>query len=180
MAINKELTDEKLGLIGLRGIVVHTGEPEAGEYAFYPDNKNESWRQRGVLLGDVAQTRGFTPELVELLVANGVAVAILQRSESGKTVFLNLDAFRGLGREEALPPAVDRSSVPAEEAAILIREDEKYYFVPYAALTYLLPRDAGEAKIVVRRGAVAAAIPNNGLPLGTNCVLINLTQLVGP
>jgi hypothetical protein len=30
----------------------------------------------------------------------------------------------------------------------------------------------------VRRGAVTAAIPNNDLPIGTNCLLVNLTQLL--
>lgn len=176
----KDFTDEELSKIGLRGVVVHSGESEAGAYAYFPDNKDESWRTHGVSIGDVAASRGFDPALVTQLADNQVSVAVLKTTGRAKTLFLNLDAFLDLGREEAAAAGAATSVPPADANAILIREDKQYYLISEGELRDLSPKDAGEAKIVVRRGAVTAAIPNNGLPLGTNCVLINNTQLLGP
>jgi hypothetical protein len=181
MATYENLPDEKLSRIGLRGVVVHSGVSDLGAYAYYPDNKEESWRQREVEIEAAASTRGFTPALVTQLAENQVTLALLQTpSVAGKTYFLNLDAFRDLGSEPSADPQSAASLPPATANAILIRETSRYYLIAESELRDLNPKDAGEAKIVVRRGAVTAAIPNNSLPLGTNCVLINKTQLLGP
>jgi hypothetical protein len=173
-----DFSDEDLSKIGLRGVVIHKGPSDGGEYSFFPDNTDKSWRQRGVSLGDVAPARGIDPAFVEQLADNQVTVAQLKTTGPAETLFLNLDAFFGLGTEEAAEAKALTSLPPDDGDAILIREDEAYYLILENELRALSAKDAGEAKIVVRRGAVTAAIPNNGLPLGTNCVLINKTQLV--
>lgn len=178
MAVKVEVADEdrELGKVGLRGLVLHDGDPETGRFAYYPDNELESWRQLRTGLAGFAEARGLDLKQLSVLEETGVAVAVLRGN--GRTFFLNLDGFHGLGWEETIRAADRSTSVPDGEDAVLIRENGDYYVVAKSELRELNRKDAGEAKIVVRRGAVTAAIPNNGLPLGTNCVLINLTQLV--
>jgi hypothetical protein len=114
------------------------------------------------------------------MVKNSVTSAVFQPPGKGKTYFLNLEGFKDLPQTPPAPASPSPPSNPSDASAIvLIREQSNYYAVKYEDLSALSTDDAGEARIVVRRGAVVAAIRNNTVPLGTNCVLINLTQLIG-
>lgn len=169
-----------LSSIGPRGVVVHEGDSEEGTYRFVSDNGDKSWRKKPINLADIAAGRELNVGLVEDMVKNSVTSAVFQPPGKAKTYFLNLEGFKDLPPTPPAPASASPPSNPSDGSAIvLIREQSSYYAVQYEDLASLSTDDAGEAKIVVRRGAVVAAIRNNTVPLGTNCVLINLTQLIG-
>jgi hypothetical protein len=168
-----------LSSIGPRGVVVHEGDSEDGTYRFVSDNGDQSWRNKPINLADIAAGRELKVTLVEDMVKNSVTSAVFQPTGKGKTYFLNLEGFKDLPETPPAPVNASPSNPSDAKAIVLIREQSKYYAVEYEDLQGLSTDDAGEARIVVRRGAVVAAIRNNTVPLGTNCVLINLTQLIG-
>jgi hypothetical protein len=175
---NNPLKDNALSEIGTRGIVFHDGDPELGTYQYFSDNANESWRTNRVDLGRFVQDRGLPTSLIESLVSADVPVAVVKVDAPAKTFFVNLEAFHQLGAGGPLGGTSVGSNPPANVDAILIREKQNYYAISRGDLHTLDTADASEAKILVRRGAVTAGIPNNDIPYGTNCVLVNLTQLL--
>ncbi len=173
-----------LGRIGARGMVVHSGRAAEGRYGYYPDNEEETWHSKAVDLETYAEKHKLDPTVVKTLVSYGVPVTVVpgkSRRAEKHTILVNLDAFRGLKADRKGARRADESpmgEMPEQFDGLLIQEDEKYYALAPTDFHPLEPEDAGEAQVLVRRGALAAAIPNNDLPIGTNCVLVNLTQLL--
>jgi hypothetical protein len=165
-----------LSNIGDRGVVIHAGDRNNGTYRYFPDNDQESWRSHRVDLAKFAAAREIDPASIATLVAAETPVAAFTGPGKIKTVFLNLAAFHDLGKAGSIV-AGNPGDLPAGDA-YLIYEGPNYFAISAASLHALDSADAGEAKILVRRGAVTAAIPNNDLPIGTNCLLVNLTQLL--
>lgn len=65
-------------------------------------------------------------------------------------------------------------------AGIVIATDDGKYFVVTEKQWRdqpLDPKNAGEAGVLVKRGAVFARIPQEGPPVGYACILINLGSL---
>jgi hypothetical protein len=178
----------RLGSIGARGMVIHAGTRGGGTYAFYAVNTQETWRKFLVEdkdMGTFAQKQGFNVEDLRKLIDNSVSTAVLKTRPDvqAQTVLLNLDAFQELADTPGDGPGAPRQDPPRAHGlpsrfALLIHEEGKYYAPPTAEFHPLEGQDAGEAKILVRRGAVAAAIPNNDIPIGTDCVLVNLTEIL--
>src|SRR5580765_4118223 len=154
-------TDDVLGMIGTRGLVVHEGDPEGGTYAFYSDNDDQSWRTRRVDLGQFADSRGIEANLIESLVKSDVPVAVLKADAKVRTVFVNIEAFHVLGKGGSKEAGPIGKNPPATDDAFLIKEKGNYYAVGRKDLQSLDTADATEAKILVRRVAVTAWIPNN-------------------
>ena len=187
-----KLNLRRLGTIGARGMVVHADKRVRGHYGFFADNKRETWREFPITnIATFAQERGFDVGDLDILAKNSVSIAVMKTRHEvqGKTVFVNLDAFHDLAKQS--PDADDGSSkdvqynsqvdnLLARFGVLLIRENGKYYQLPASKLHPLDTADAGEANVLVRRGAVTAAIPNNDIPIGTDCVLVNLTEILGP
>jgi hypothetical protein len=170
-----------LGEIGTRGLVIHRGERKKGEYAYFADNDDESWRSFPVNLDEFAQARGLDSGQIAVLMNAGAPVAAFSPSGRGitaPTIVLNLDAFHDMPAPETGPRSPEKPELRKDVPAFLIREGNSYYAVSEDAFHPLRDEDAGEAKILVRRGAIAAGIPENSIPVGTNCQLINLTQLL--
>jgi hypothetical protein len=167
-----------LGKIGACGVVVHAGEPGAGRYAYFPDNETESWRDKLVEDTTLADKKA-----ADMLVDSGAPVAVLATKDGNHTILVNLNAFHGLKSAKGPSPAhwepkPVHSTMHGKFAGVLIRDKKKYYEVGARDLYEMAAIDAGEARVLVRRGTIAAAIPDNDLPIGTNCVLVNLTQLL--
>lgn len=178
---NKMNVRGALGEIGTRGLVIHTKDRQKGEYAYFADNGDESWRTFAVNLEEFAKARGLDPGQVAALANAGAPIAAFPPGASGvtaPTIVLNLNAFHDLPASEAPSRSPQTPKLPGDVAAVLIREGNSYYAVSAGEFHPLRAEDAGEAKILVRRGAVAAGIPENSIPVGTNCILINLTQLL--
>ncbi len=171
-------TGNALSEIGTRGIVVHEGDAEIGLYKYFSDNEVESWRTHQVDLGRFVQDRQLPPNMIESLVTADVPVAVINMNAPVKTFFLNMEAFHRLGDGGQLSSNAPGSNPPTSADAILIREKNYFYAISRNDLHSLDNADASEAKILVRRGAITAGIPNNDIPYGTNCVLVNLTQLL--
>jgi hypothetical protein len=176
----------KLGAIGARGIVLHAGDRHGGTYFFYADNREgQTWRKFEVDPKTLPDKFGVNLEVVDLLIANSVSTAVLKARANAppKVVFLNLDALHDLadpsqgqgGRARQGHLSEKGHGLPFE--TFLIHEKGVFYAIPEAALNPLEEEDAGEAKVLVRRGVVAAAVPNNDIPIGTNCVVVNLTEI---
>lgn len=163
-----------LSTIGARGLVSHAG-PDEGTYGYVADNDESTWRAYPVVdLNKFLTDRGYANNVVDKLQGTKTPIALLPTKAS--TVFLNLDAFTQLPAPAAAPAPTPKEIPPGDDA-VLVCEKNAFYAVSTKDFQALAPIDAGEARILVRRGAVTAAIPQNDLPVGTNCVLINLTQL---
>jgi hypothetical protein len=187
-----KLNLRRLGTIGARGMVVHADKRARGHYAFFADNKRETWREFPITdIATFAQEHGFDEGDLEILAKNSVPIAVMKAHHKvqGKTVLVNLDTFHDLAKKS--PDDDDDGSkdgrynsqvdnLLARFGVLLIRENGKYYQLPANKLHPLDMADAGEANVLVRRGAVTAAIPNNDIPIGTDCVLVNLTEILGP
>lgn len=196
--------EQKLG-IGARGLVVHDHRKEDGhQYSYFPDNSNVSWRSYGVKSLESLEAGIYTAQ-VDGVVKSRAPVAVFMRGQSlgsvaqsqsvqksedkqSRAFLINLDAFLGLeerqtvaGDEKGGGVGTGNSEVPQADKGsdlFLIYEKGKYHAVYGNQLKEMNRLDKGEAKVLVRRGAVAAAIPPNKLPYGTHCALINLMQLV--
>jgi hypothetical protein len=166
---------KSLGEIGPRGLLVHCGDDDGSGYKYYEDNKDVSWRVFEVDAGQVAKETETTPDELAFLVNKRAPVAALSTS----SFLINLNAFHGLPRLAGEPPTGKLGTESdISKGLFLMHEDGKYYAIPVTALKPLGPLDEGDAQVIIKRGTVAAAIPPNDLPIGTHCVLLNLTQLM--
>ena len=186
--MSNETTEYRsLGAVGPRGLVLHAKSEENGVYAYYPDDENDTWRQerfRVKNLSAFAKAHDFDPRDLETLIKFKAPVAVVPPDGSKRVVLVNLDAFQDLNavepaEEKRLDPGPKgNGKLPPTFESVLVQEHGKWYAVPENVFRSLDAQDAGEARVLVRRGTVAAAVPNNNLPIGTNCVLVNLTEVL--
>jgi hypothetical protein len=147
----------QLSDIGTRGLVVHTKNEE------YKYVTEETWRSRG------ARSNRNVQDLKRL---QAVIAPI-----APTTVFVNFDLLKGLS------PGVSSNGggapAPNSEWTILVNEDANLVEVSSTLFETLDAGSLGDAAVLVRRGAVVAAIPQNSIPSGSFCVLINLAGIKG-
>jgi hypothetical protein len=171
-------TGDALSQIGARGLVVYCQDGNKKDtYSYYADNNDQSWRKLGVTRAALESTLGDRWKDIETLLRARAPLGVVESRAGGSTFLVNLDACHA----EASPVA-DRhgqeGQLPLDADLFLLVENGEFYAIPRSELRELQPINAGEAKVLVRRGAVVAAIPHNEAPYGTNCVLVNLTQLL--
>jgi len=152
--------------IGTRGLVI------SDDNRFFYVSESD-WRQRTALSAAPRQEGQPDPEtLVDL----GVAVAKLSNS-----AFINLDALANLEPSEMAqaPAPVGRTpgSRELDAKGVLLYENKSFYMVPASMWKPLAPNAEGDAGVLVKRGAVVAAVPPNDIPTGTFCVLVNWNGL---
>lgn len=168
---------KKLKKLGDRGLVIaeagRNGEPE---YFFVLE---ETWATRPVAEGS---------EPFETLVDAGAAVGQLPESKGAVVDFekLQVRKFGEGSAEDQEEEEKDREKWPDPEAdvvadpnGIVIHHDGQYYSVSqeHWADNRLFEGSEGDAGTLVDRGAIAANIPNDSIPIGTYCVLVNLVLL---
>ena len=75
--------------------------------------------------------------------------------------------------------AIDKLSQIGANGIVICADDGKFYVVPEEQWRGqpLDSKNAGEAGVLIKRGAVFARIPQEGPPVGYACVLINLSSL---
>ncbi|MEP6652960.1 MAG: hypothetical protein ABJA82_06350 [Myxococcales bacterium] len=152
--------DFTLNSIGTRGVVLYDGK--ADEYKYVAES---TWRANGPLDAE--------PKAVPAaqLSALNVVVAALDNG-----VYVDLDRLPELDDPS---DATSAQPVPWKDTprSIFIREKNKLYQLPEAAWDDVPRGFEGDAGVLVKRGAVVAAIPSNSIPSGTYCVLVNLASL---
>ncbi len=176
--LKRMLNLNALQKVGTRGVVYHDVKlkPAGDEYGYFADNADETWRKYPVDLPAFAKSRGLNAAQITTVVSSNAPVAVFG-TKNKRTIVVNLDALKNLG------PSVVPKKLPKGKAAtgngdfFLIHENAKYYAVARSAFHPLSDVDAGEARVVVMRGGVMAAIPDNVIPYGTNCVLVNVSEL---
>lgn len=136
--------------LGSRGLVIFT---KGGEYLY---KSEKEWRKDTYLREPLKGASGVVAKIKE-------------------SVFVDLDQWTGLA-EPQTPSATKKNSF-VEGESIVLKENGLYYQIPLADLPALPAGAEGDAGVVVKRGAVAAAIPANIIPSGTYCVLVNLASL---
>jgi hypothetical protein len=163
----------KLSSIGSRGLVVFLSNQDRFRYV-----TEGTWRQNSNIL------TAPTPNTTKLQ-ALGAAVAPVRDATS--TTFVNLDALANLAKETVpgtryppnpppIPPTTGNFSVVVYET-LTGASAGQYYMVPSALFAQLAAGAEGDAAVLVRRGAVLAAIPTNSIPSGSFCVLVNIAGI---
>jgi len=176
--MSKPLKLNALQKVGPRGVVYHeeNTKPPVQEYGYFADNANETWRKFPVNLQVFAKLRGLNAAQITTVASSNAPVAVFG-TKTKRTILVNLDALKTLAPSVgAKKPTKSRAS-SGKGDFFLIHENASYYAVARSAFHSLSEIDAGEAKVVVNRGGVIAAIPDNVIPYGTNCVLVNLSEL---
>jgi hypothetical protein len=159
----------KFSDIGVRGLVVCDRE---GQYRYVAE---ATWRKDGKVYPATESTKAL-----QKLQA---VVAPLDRA----VVFLNLDELPGA------PPATSTDKSGRTRAAgesrgpwsIVVSETDSKGTTELTEVSSELsapldPGAEGDAGVLVRRGAVVAAIPKNSIPSGSFCVLVNLRGIKFP
>ena len=145
--VERDKNDAPLSKIGVRGIVAHSGDSEGGEYAFFPDNEEKSWRAFPIKLNDFATQRRFELTDLDALVKSAAPVAVLSSDNKGKTFLVNLDALGDLEQDEKKSsPKAEEVDITADADAFMVRENQEYYAIPRKEFESLKTIDAGEAK----------------------------------
>jgi hypothetical protein len=165
--------------VGTRGVVYHdenNTKPPVQEYGYFADNKNETWRKYPVVLQVFAKSRGLNAAQIATVVSNNAPVAVFG-TKNKRTILVNIDGLKKLGPSTVSKKPPKGRAATGKGDFFLIHENAKYYAVARSAFHPLSDMDAGEAKVVVMRGGVIAAIPDNVIPYGTNCVLVNVSEL---
>ena len=158
-----------LSEIGERGLVVYDGEHY--HYVTEGDWRNRPLQEPAPQI-DAAANNALT------------AGAILAKLESQNTVLVDLDTL----------PKPEASTTPSgpifrpwhnptrdTEPSVLLRETKNgqstFYQVREDDWQLLEAGFEGDAGVLVRRGALVAAIPRNEIPSGSYCVLVNLASI---
>lgn len=163
----------KLKKLGDRGLVI--AEARAGGDPEYYFVLEEEWTPRQVT---------NVPEALAKLVAAGAAVGQIPGSKGAFIDFGKLHV-KPAGSEESDdgdgPNIEDLDPIPVNAGPddIVIHENDTLYAISRRnwAGNRLPPGAEGDAGTLVDRGAIAANIPNDDIPIGTYCVLVNLALL---
>lgn len=160
----------KLSETGERGLVIFDGEK-------YFAVIEEDWRR----LDRYALPPPTSGDPVANLSALKAAVAVL--AEDPQSVFVNLDQFtelketKGSQADAKLTPTAPLPA-PSSGRSIVLREGKSVVVVPDTEWQPIEGDVAGDAKVLVLRGAIAASIPEQDIPTGTFCVLVNFAGLL--
>jgi hypothetical protein len=147
--------------IGARGLVVFDGTK-------YYYSLEEDWRKYKI--------EAPSGELQGLADCR----AVVARATTTLAVFVNLSEMEGVADPKApYKPGDAEASNGAEEGAIVIlHENGSFFGVANERLYELVEGAEGDAGVVVNRGTIVASIPQNDIPSGTWCVLVNLPSIV--
>ena len=107
------------------------------------------------------------------------AGAILANLDGQCTVLVNLDRFPAPEGQILPPGPKERPWQPATEdsPSVLFQENGTCYQIRKSDWKSLDPGFEGDAGVLVKRGALVAAIPRNEIPSGSYCVLVNLASI---
>lgn len=163
----------KLKKLGDRGLVIaETAADGQPKYYFVLE---EEWTPLQVKA---------PPKTLTALVAAGAAVGQIPKSNGAFIDFGKLNVKPAGSEEDDDADAIDVADlevtpVDADPDGIVIHEDSTYYSVSREkwALNPLPSGAEGDAGALVDRGAIAANIPNDDIPIGTYCVLVNLALI---
>jgi hypothetical protein len=152
-------------VIGQRGLVIFSGDK------YYTVNEGD-WRKLPAL---DAQQSG---QKLKTLVDCKVALALLDNS-----VFVDLDQLQDLrptpgARVGTNPPVAGQLRLA--ERSVVVKEGNAVVVVPQSSWQEIDPGISGDARVLVNRGAVLAAIPPSIIRLGTFCVLVNFSGVGSP
>lgn len=160
---------DKLKKLGDRGLIIHELIDNESKYFFVLE---EDWMRLKLEEPD---------EQLQQLAKLGAVVAQVEDSQGA---FVDLAK---LGVAEAHPEVREEAESHLVEtevnaSSIVIHEEGTFYAIPRSAWKANgLPEGAeGDAGALVDRGAVAANIPDDDIPIGTFCVLVNLGLLNHP
>ena len=159
----------RLSEVGERGFVFHYDDKY---YAVVEDD----WRQL-----DLHAVPAQDANAVGVLTHYDAAVAVM--SEAPPSVFVNLERFVGLEETEGskrmkdLHPSKALGDLP-REPCVVAREANSVVVIPKSEWQPIDGDVAGDAKVLVYRGALAASIPQQDIPTGTFCVLVNFAGLI--
>jgi len=150
---------QNLSDIGPRGLVMFDGQ----DYYYVSE---DAWRKKGPLKDPAPGL--LAPGLKEVK-------AVVAQLKAG--VYVNLDRLAGL--EEDPNPAHTGAPGPWRTSAtnIVFEEKQRLFQITREDMTKLSAGSEGDARVLVKRGAVVASIPANSIPSGTYCVLVNLASL---
>jgi hypothetical protein len=106
--------------------------------------------------------------------------AVVARTSATASVFVNLSEMEEVKDPEApYEPGTSTGSNGIEEGAVVIlHENGSFFSVADERLYELVEGSEGDAGVVVNRGTIVASIPQNDIPSGTWCVLVNLPSIV--
>jgi hypothetical protein len=152
MAANEDLSN-----LGARGLIVHYDE----RYYFVTEAK---WHQQ------VLSSAPANPQVARLKELKAVMAGI------NDMAYVDLDHLAELPGTTSPPPA-QTVAWSDKKPSVVLQENGKYFQVTLDNLTVLTEGFEGDARVLVNRGALVAAIPQNSIPSGTYCVLVNLTGL---
>ena len=154
---------EHLSLIGERGLIIFDNDS-------FKVVAEEDWRS---LPSFTVTANTGTPvgELVKLK----AAVASLEQDS----------AYVDLDRLAELPAPLTTTSNPSPQPgpvaiakrSVVLREGDNFFVIPEDMWKPIDAAIAGDARVLVNRGALVAAVPKSDVPSGTFCVLVNFTAL---
>jgi hypothetical protein len=153
---------DDLSKLGDRGIVVHELDGSDSKYFFVLE---EEWMKH--------KLNAATPRLEAFAASGGVL------AQSADTAGAILDFQKIKVRPTELKNVVRLPNVEDKGDAIVIRDGRDYYVLEPALWknNELPPGAEGDAGTLVDRGAAVANIPDDDIPIGTYCVLVNLGLL---
>ena len=161
----------KLSNIGARGLVVFLGAGVADPYQYVEEG---DWRALAAAPNPLPQ------EATELAKLHAV-VAPLSADSLGhsRDVFVNFDEMPTLARTKLQPKAQGQTTAPsqAQWGRLIVHENGNFYGIESSLFSPLDAGSLGDTFVLVRRGAIAAAIPRNNIPSGSFCVLVNLPAI---
>jgi len=154
------MSNASINEIGTRGLVVFKDDT----YYFVTE---KTWRDKGPLSDAAANL-----PLAEL---NKVKAVV---AELGDVVYVDLDQLHNLDDASVETPATT-NAWSKSGPSIVLREKGNYFQVALDTDDTIEKGFEGDARVLVNRGAVVAAVPQNTIPTGSYCVLLNLSSLLG-
>lgn len=154
------MSNASINQIGTRGLVVFKDD----KYYFVTE---KTWRDKGPL-SDAATNLPLT----EL---NKVKAVV---AELDNVVYVDLNQLHNLDDASVATPATT-NTWSKSDLSIVLREDNNYFQVALDEEDTIEDGFEGDARVLVNRGAIVAAVPQNTIPTGSYCVLLNLSSLLG-
>lgn len=152
---------QNLSDIGPRGLVTTFD----GDKYYYVSE--DDWRQNGPLTD---------PKAAGIPVADLAKLKVVVTQLNGGA-FVNLDRLAGLAKDPTASQNGNPIAWRQSSVNIVLEENGKCFQITREDMKDLPTGFEGDARVVVKRGAVVASIPPNTIPSGTYCVLVNLASL---
>jgi len=148
-----------LTTIGERGLVICTRDNASDEKVFYYV-KEDDWRQM------ILHAPPSNPP---------VGMALTEIMSQPQTLFVDLDAIptRPITQNPGISPLR-----PSPEPTIILCEGNSFYEVKRADWKkFVNTLSDADARVFVNRGTVVAQVPQNAVPVGAYCVLLNFSGI---